>query len=330
MKEKIKKIPGVKFLIRFRDKLVLLKEYYKDYKIFEKHYMKSKLNVKKIEYSMLLIDHTLEKGMSNLNPRPFGVEKVKALMKLINEYKKMGGTNSFAFSLTINTLKSYLSFYEKKNWINYNEYKELSVFLKEYDDILFLPSGSFDLKKSDFILDSKIDYEKFLTSRHSVRNYSIKKIADDDINKAVNMAIKSPSACNRQMCKVYYISTDNNIEIVKKYAKGLGNFNFNNGIQFFVITFDINSFNFYGDRNYGWFNAGLFSMNFVNALHSLEIGSCFLQFGNTNKEEMKLKKLLNIPENERIAVILAAGYYDEISRIPYSTRKSIDDVYFKR
>ena len=53
-----------------------------------------------------------------------------------------------------------------------------------------------------------------------------------------------------------------------------------------------------GERNQGWFNAGLVAMNFVNALHSLGIGSCFVQFGNSNQEEKDLKKLLNINKSE--------------------------------
>ena len=70
-------------------------------------------------------------------------------------------------------------------------------------------------------------------------------------------------------------------------------------------------------------------MNLVNAMHSLGIGSCFCQFGNSTKQEEQMKKLLNIPENERIAVIIACGYYVDECTIPYSPRKKIEDVYKK-
>lgn len=68
-------------------------------------------------------------------------------------------------------------------------------------------------------------------------------------------------------------------------------------------------------------------MNFVNVLHSLRNGSCCIQFDNTNKKEKTLKKLINIPSNERIGVIVCAGYYDKISKILYSSRKSIEEIY---
>ena len=123
------------------------------------------------------------------------------------------------------------------------------------------------------------------------------------------MALKSPTACNRQMVKIYYVKSKEKKDYILKIGQGFSGFKYD-GINIFVITFDINANYFVGERNQGWFNAGLVSMNFVNALHSLGIGSCFVQFGNTNKEEEKVKKILNIPSNERIAVLLSAGYYD--------------------
>ena len=155
-----------------------------------------------------------------------------------------------------------------------------------------------------------------------------KKITDDDARKAVLMAIKSPSACNRQMCKIYFINDETKRERTIKYGHGLTNFNLNN-TNIFIITFDISSYCSIGDRHQGWFNAGLIAMNFVNALHSIGIGTCFIQFGNDINEELELKRLLNIPENEKISIMIAAGYYKDESIIPYSTRKDINEIYRK-
>ena len=75
-------------------------------------------------------------------------------------------------------------------------------------------------------------------------------------------------------------------------------------------------------------NAGLFATNLINAFHSLGIGTCLIQFSNKIEEEEELKKLNQIPSYERIAVILFAGYYDEKSIFPVSSRKSVEE-YFK-
>ena len=51
----------------------------------------------------------------------------------------------------------------------------------------------------------------------------------------------------------------------------------------------INGLNGAGERNQGYFNAGLFATNLINAFHSLGIGTCLIQFSNKVEDEEKLK-----------------------------------------
>lgn len=305
-------------------------EFKNDKKFFLKSYMYSSgVTKEKLEYEMVLEIHKLEKGFAVVNPRPFGIDKVKKIINSIKKYEEKNYESSFSYNLAYSSLEEYKKFYEEKKWTDTEQYKIVSEFLSNAKKYKYIPVGAYNLYKKEFIQDSKIDYDKFLSSRKSIRNFANKELLEEDIIKATNMAIKSPSACNRQMCKVYYIDKNENKKVIEKYAQGLGLFDLTNA-NYFVVTFDISANYFVGERNQGWFNAGLFSMNFVNALHSLGIGSCFIQFGNTFKEEREFKKLLDIPSSERIAVIITAGYYDEVSRIPYSTRKNIDEIYRKR
>ena len=138
------------------------------------------------------------------------------------------------------------------------------------------------------------------------------------------MAKYTASACNRQYIKVHYYPTGQMRENVIKYAFGKGGF-YLEGVNTFIITIDVNGLSGNGERNQGYYNAGLFSTNFVNALHSLGIGTCFIQFSNSVNEEVKLKELNQIPSNERIAVILFAGYYDDKSIFAVSPRKDTND-----
>ena len=324
IKNKIKKLPIIKQLytiIKFKN------EFNYDYRFFIKNYSHSKENQKKIGYNILLISHSLEKGLSNVNSRYFGIEKIDTIIELLNKYKKYNGySNEYDFITGINILRSYTKFYEKNDWTDRNEYHKAKEFIEQHKEIKMLNVGSFNLHRNDFIDNAKIDYNSFLESRHSVRCYENKKISKNDIEKAINMTLKTPTACNRQMIKIYYVNDKEKANEVIKIGQGFSGFDLK-GINIFLITFDVNANYFIGERNQGWFNAGLTSMNFVNALHSLGIGSCFIQFGNTTKEEEKIKKMLNIPNSERVAVLLSAGYYKNNSLIPYSPRKSIDDVY---
>lgn len=48
------------------------KEYYKDYKQFSKYYMDSSNGINQTEYRIIFIAHSIEKGMTHKNLRPFG------------------------------------------------------------------------------------------------------------------------------------------------------------------------------------------------------------------------------------------------------------------
>ena len=327
IKKIIKKIPGFKKANLLRSSI----DFNRDKSFFLKNYMYSKpYSKEKLEYDMLFEIHKLEKAFAvTKNLRPFGVDKIDRIIRDIDLYEKKNYEPSFSLNLAYSSLKAYKTFYEEHDWCNREEYKKVCDFLSKNNSFSYLPVGAFDYSFEEIRDKANIDYDSFLSSRRSIRNFSSKKLNNKDIERAVSMAIKTPTACNRQMCKIYYIKSENNKKTIEKYAQGLGLFDLTNA-NYFVITFDVNANYFVGERNQGWFNSGLVTINFINALHSLGIGSCCIQFGNSFKEEVKFKKLLNIPKNERVAVIVTAGYYDKVSRIPYSTRKPIDEIYRER
>lgn len=303
------------------------KRAYDDYILFKKNWLYSKPNVNKIGYEIILEEHSLEKGMTSKKPRYFGINKVKNIIRCLNLYDSKNWKKDFAYNLGLSILFEYCDYYKKQNWDNREEYTLVSNYLK--DKKQEIKSGVFEINKKEINKHLNIDYNDFLSSRHSFREFEEKQIDDVDIKKAINMTLKTPTACNRQMCKIYYIKSKDVKNIIIKYSHGLTNFN-NDTVNIFIITYDICSLCVPGELNQGMFNSGLVSMNFVNSLHSLGIGSCFLEYSNGKKEEEEMKKILNIPNNEKVAIVIAAGYYPEKSLIPCSTRKPIEEIYRER
>ena len=222
-------------------------------------------------------------------------------------------------------MREYKKIYEEHGWKDKDEYKKVSEFLKNYTDVEEQKAGAYILTKKELEKDYNIDYLKFVKSRHSTRNYKNEPIKLEDVQKAVDMAKYSASACNRQYIKLHFYPSGKMRDNVIQYALGKGGL-YLEGVNTFIVTFDVNGLSGPGERNQGYFNAGLYSTNLVNAFHSLGIGTCFIQFANSVKEEDDLKKMNGIPEYERIAVILFAGYYDEKSIFAVSPRKDVKEL----
>ena len=155
LKKVIKKVPGFKALNNTRKSI----EFYRDKKFFLKNYMHSKGVTKdKIEYELLLEIHKLEKGFAVVNPRVFGIEKVKRIIELLNLYEKLEFEPSFSSNLGFSSLFEYKNFFEQHNWTETEAYKIIDRFLIDKKVPTEL-AGAFDLQLEDIIEASSVDYE---------------------------------------------------------------------------------------------------------------------------------------------------------------------------
>ena len=328
IKEQLNNLPQEKQDKRKMEDLLkpLDREYYYDKNFYRIHNMETEKTLNKLGYESIIHCHTLEKGMEHFELRPFAVQKTEHIMNIIKlESKFENYKNTFAYINGVNSLREYKKIYEEHNWIDKDEYKKVTNFLKDHEDVEKQKAGAYILTKKELENDYKIDYLKFVKSRHSLRNYKNETIKIEDVKAAVEMAKYSASACNRQYIKLHFYPSGKMRDNVIHYALGKGGL-YLEGVNTFVITFDVNGLVTVGERNQGYFNAGLYSTNLVNAFHSLGIGTCFIQFANSVKEEEELKKKNDIPEYERIAVILFAGYYDEKSIFAVSPRKDVKEL----
>ena len=328
IKEQLNNLPQEKQDKRKMEDLLkpLDREYYYDKNFYRIHNMETEKTLNKLGYESIIHCHTLEKGMEHFELRPFAVQKTEHIMNIIKlESKFENYKNTFAYINGVNSLREYKKIYEEHNWTDKDEYKKVTNFLKDHEDVEKQKAGAYILTKKELENDYKIDYLKFVKSRHSLRNYKNETIKIEDVKAAVEMAKYSASACNRQYIKLHFYPSGKMRDNIIHYALGKGGL-YLEGVNTFVITFDVNGLVTVGERNQGYFNAGLYSTNLVNAFHSLGIGTCFIQFANSVKEEEELKKKNDIPEYERIAVILFAGYYDEKSIFAVSPRKDVKEL----
>lgn len=327
VKEILKKNDSIRRVVK---KHKIKREFSIDYSRFMKFYNDSGEETENgVDYKIMLLVHSLEKGMCHKNLRPFGVKKIEELIDLLKK-SSMRAKDKYGspFLMGIGIIDRWITIYDENDFDKNDTYNFAKSFIQPYKSLIGggIDVGSYDYDFNDISEQCNIDYCGFIKSRHSVREFLDKPLSGDDIKYCVSAALLSPTACNRQMVKIHLVKSREKKEYLDSIIMGLSGFEKEN-ISYFVISFDLCAFSYFGERNQGYLNAGLVAMNFVNALHSKKIGSCFLQWGNSYSDESKTKKKLGLPENEKVAVIIAAGYYKNVTRIPASNRKAISEIY---
>ena len=295
-------------------------EFLSDAKDFSDHYAEVVEKGGDFRYRLMLLIHQLEKGMCRDNPRPYGKDKAQSIVEIL----KIGSESDqqlFEYRLAKATLIAWRIFYKEKGWELDNTIEAFIIGLGDPD----IKAGRELLCKPEKEIESGL-FTSVLFSRRSVRDFEDCPLSEEDINYALDCFITAPTACNRQMCKVYKVDDSKKKELLAKTILGIGGFNIHT-VTLFLITYDIGAFEFYGERNQGYVNVGLTAMNFANGLHAKGIGSCFMQWSNKKTDDKMIRKELGISERERIGLVLGAGYYKRQTYIPCSTRKSREDIY---
>ncbi len=284
------------------------KEYFFDAVDFNKYYIeKAEIN-KDYRYTLMLLIHSLEKGLCSDNPRPFGASKVKQIITILRE--NTSESNEFEYQLAASALKEWLAFHLEKGY-------KVPEKLIEYIDGLETDkeAGCSVVEKNDSLL-----------GRRSVRDFENREICDEDIDFALKYFQSAPTACNRQMCSIYQVKSKDLKNLLADKIIGIGSFNIS-AVTLFLVTFDIASLSYFGERSQGYLNAGLTAMNFVNGLHLRGVGSCFLQWSNKRSEDKLVREKLGLKKSERIGVVIGAGYYKDNVKSPKSARKDKEMIY---
>lgn len=311
------------------NRITMLGEFYQDYKNYKRwNYNNPAVQTKAAQESKILRQtHMIEKGMSLTAPRKgFGQKKIEELFEMMDQYLKMGyPSTGMPFQNAIVVLHAYVDMQKKIGYENVQMVEKL----KTYDSyrIAGLVAGIQHDTKTNLLSFMDKPFPEFFYSRHSMRQFDAKPINIEDVKQAVRVAQKAPTACNRQASKVYiYTDKDTNDALGELIA---GNTGFQQEVQnYLVVTADVSAFYNTFERNQLYVEAGLFAMALVESLHYYGIGSCILQNGEYYSKNRKFKGVCkNIPDNERIVLFIAIGYYKDEFSYALSLRKNVEDIF---
>ena len=161
-----------------------------------------------------------------------------------------------------------------------------------------------------------MDIIEVIRTRRSIRQYTRDPISEEDINKILEAGRWAPSASNTQPWKFIVLRSQ---EARKKLADTLtwGRFLSQAALGIAVIINPTASSHPVED-------GAAATQNILLEAHSLGLGACWIgTYGSAY--EPNAKKVLNIPQDERLLSVIVIGHPAEA---PQKTRKELSELTF--
>ena len=285
---------------------------------------------------MLVEVHSVEKGLGLKNTKPG--HSSKPVTNLINKMFGYIGRGydptDFAFKETYRVIAAYIEYQKEFDTSKFPEFAEIerkfNVLTQQLDSNLVasikddLNGGAHIVPLKELLHGKDFDVQSFFETRHSIRMYQKMPLNQSDIQKAVEIANMSPSACNRQPNKVYFTSECETVKQIDDLITGSSGFK-GETPNYIIVTTDRACF--MKEEQYQWYiNGGIYLSYLTLALHSLGIGNCIMQWKAFYRTENKLKELLGISSHEAIIAVVGCGYYQGDTKCIYAQRKAVSDT----
>ena len=314
---------------KLRSFLILIGSYLFDCRRFMRHSGMVKRRTSRIAAAAFLTmySHRIEKGLSlRETKKNFGEPVVQAVTNgLVLYIRKYGFDSTAAYCWT--ALKDYHRFNERKNSLSqdlYDQFRAIVIDDEQLECAAHLAATQ-DVEKERILEKAEIDFQSFVESRHSLRNFAERPVSLELVKKAAEMAQRTPSVCNRQCWRLHVYQAPEIKERVIS-CQG-GNQGFGEQIDtVLLIASEIEHFFSPVERNQGFIDGGLYCMSLVYALHSLGLGTCCLNLSLSPEQEKRLCKKAEIGPNEMPIMMIAVGHYPERFKIASSRRKSVDQT----
>ena len=327
----ITKIIGVEKANKISQHKRLCASYYNDLSLYSKHSIINSLDTpNKIECQLILYYHSIEKGLLFKSTKPrFAKHLILNIHPLLNDESIKNLVNRTQISTAYKVMCQYYELHQRlevdiEDIFTKEQYKNYKSILSTHYDLEF--HGAIDYTKDEFYSFADSDFGQFSNSRKSIRNFTGEIIPIDTIKNAVQIAINTPSSCNRQSSKVYLVKDKVKIDKLLAIQAGMNGFT-DNINQLLIVTVDRNYFFSIGERNQFYIDGGMFLMNLLYGLHFNKIACCPANWGKVKRDEDLLDDIIKIPESEKIICLVPIGIAESEFRVTLSKRRDLKEVF---
>ena len=161
--------------------------------------------------------------------------------------------------------------------------------------------------------------------RRSVRWYLSKSVPREMIDKAVQTAGYSPSACNRQPFE-FHIYDDP--ELIRRIAEiPMGTAGFYEQFPCVVVLIGrMDAFEYERDRHLAYIDASLATMAFAFALEVQGLSSCCVNWPEIPEKEIQLAKTMGLTPAERPIMLISLGFPDPDGFVASSQKRPLNEI----
>jgi nitroreductase len=274
--------------------------------------------------------HALEKGLARGQDARlgFGTKALSDLNDALVVYMAKGYDRAgFAYGEGVSVIRRYQELHEKQQFdVSFLEQIVDSEFLKSDADLGL--AGTKTIRKADKERNAEKNFYQLAQGRSSVREFSGAPIDVTKIMNALRNAEKTPSVCNRQGWRVYWIEDEDLAAKVLKHQRGFGYPQMPEVLL--TITVSNNTYLSPVERNEAFVDGGLFAMSVMYGLEYEGLAAVPLNAMMYYKDQKAVRRLLDIDDSEMITMFIAVGEFLDESVVPISDRKTADSFVRRR
>jgi nitroreductase len=169
------------------------------------------------------------------------------------------------------------------------------------------------------------DLKQLAFRRTSTRWFEQREVPRELIEESLEIAMQSPSACNRQSYEFRLFDDPKLIEEISSLAIGATGYNQN--IPFLAVIVGKQRAYFDArDKHVIYIDASLAAMAFQFSLETQGLASCCINWPAIPRKERQMADFLGLDCDENVIMLMAIGYPDPDGMVPYSKKKTVDNI----
>ena len=268
--------------------------------------------------------HRLEKGLIMRPFRaPFAREYIAETARAFAAMASDAGSEASDLFWGADVLRSYFDAMEGQGGAIAEARAVFERALAETVHELRAPTGQVPYARGDAPVP--LDFPAFAAlcrRRRSVRWYRPEPVARELVDRALEAALQSPSACNRQSFVFRLFDDPGMVAAVagipggtKGYADALPAIG--------AVVGRLRAYPEERDRHVIYIDGALAAMSFMLALETVGLSSCAINWPDVAAHEERIAKLLGLEPDERVVMLIGFGHADPEGKIPYSAKKAL-------